>query len=301
MIRVLGIAKKTELLLQRDGKGYRELGEWRGVKHTAVWQFVNKKAETATWLPTTGDGMASWCDVDCSILDEICTFFGVPREWFTQFFTSEEFEREIRTPLWSRLLNLTAPDPDSRVAILGPSNAQKEEDWKLRAAPETGRLSSNRFEYSDEKPTRPALMSLAPGDEFYLQLTGWENWQVILLLRKPTGRVECLLPNPRRQIPNTFGSEGTLRVPAQSGIHLVVAEDDDPGIYTILAIFHEKPYLDQVVPTTQFIEQLSSNASESLREATVRQLIHWLEDKKNRQEKPPSFEIVSKEFHVRGR
>lgn len=125
-IRVLGLAMKTELLLRRDGKGYQDLGDWRGVKKAAVWQFVNRDAYPASWLPQREDGSHKWCEVDRGILDEICAFFGAPREWFTKDYTEAEFEAEIRTPLWARLMNLKTSAPDTRLDIV-PSAKEKED------------------------------------------------------------------------------------------------------------------------------------------------------------------------------
>lgn len=304
-IRVLGLTMKTELLMKRDGRTYQDLGNWRDVTRNAAWQFVNRNTKPAAWLPARTDGSTKWCDVDLYILDEICAFFGAPREWFTKYYTAVEFEAEIRTPLWARLLNLSTSDPDGRLRVLSaaeasPSGEQEATDLLTDFDREGLIAPSGRFDFSDEQPTGPSL-SLAPGDWFYLKLSGWAGWRVIILRRHPNDRIDCVLPHPKRPLPNTLDAVGALRVPPQSELHFKIPVEDAPGIHTLVAIFHESPYLDRVVPTRQFIEQLSPRADASLREATIRQLVHWLEDQNNRGGNPRTFEVVSEQFRVRGR
>ena len=63
-ITVFGLAMKTELLLKRNGRGYKDIGEWRCVAKTVVWQFVNRNATAAGWLEARADQSTLYCDVD---------------------------------------------------------------------------------------------------------------------------------------------------------------------------------------------------------------------------------------------
>ena len=225
-------------------------------------------------------------DISNTILDGITRAYGIPESYFTKPYSVKEFVRLLDSGPWKVLCELQQSREHCDLSASG-SDLEDENATEL---------NSSRFgPVGNKQKPEPALGYFKVRSPIIFELSGWQNWNVILLNRRPDNRIICLLPNsdqPTVKIPK----DGVLHLP-ECG-HWEVQPQDPPGTHQFMAIFHEKDWLQKEIDLPWFYKQLSMESDVDQQRSVLSKLVDWLEIQDS--VKPRPFEVVVKDLEVLG-
>ena len=221
-------------------------------------------------------------DVSNDVLEGIVRAFGIPESYFTKPYTVREFARLLDSGPWKVLCEFQQASGHCDLLASGSENTF------------FGNAESSRFGSPDKGDNNePALGSFKVRDPIVFELKSWQNWNVILLNRRPDNRIVCLLPNSEQPAVKIPG-DGVLNLPENG--HWEVQQQDPPGTHHFMAIFHEKDWLQKEIDLPWFYKQLSLESDVDQQRSVLSKLVDWLEMQDTI--KPRPFEVVVKDLEV---
>jgi len=223
-------------------------------------------------------GHAKRVFVSHKVLSSITKAYNIPASFFTSDITGEQFENLLNKGLWESLLELK----------------EKIKEFDFTTCRPDSRLPTGNTRFGPKSETAESDLGIfRQRDAIAFEFNGKPNWNVILLNRRPDGKIICLVPNDYGS-KSTINEEGYLRLPEES--YWEVYANDLPGTHLFACVFYDPENSDEIDSAVELVKSLTVDSPfEDLRIA-LSGLYENLNKYKKRQRKP--YNIIVKDMYV---